>query len=392
MRPRLVAFVSHPIQHYTPWFAALGQRMGEDFRVVFSSRHGVDAARDPEFGETFAWDMDLLAGYAHEFEPLARRHSPGAGFWGIRFPHARERLRRLRPRAVMTFGWLFAGYWEAARGASMEGIPYLLRTESNALARGSALRWRVKDWTAGRLCRGAAGCLAIGTRNAELYRAYGVDPRRILMAPYFVDNDWFAREAARLRSARAELRRSFGLPADAFVFLFMGKLVAKKHPEDLLEAWMGLDPGLRSRSAVLFGGNGELAPRLRARAADEPRVAFAGFLNRGRLPEAYAASDALVLPSDAGETWGLVVNEAMASGLPTIVSDRVGCAPDLVAPGSTGEVYPCGDVEALRARLGKLVQDPAASAAMGARGAERIAMASVERSVDAVMEALDRLA
>jgi glycosyltransferase involved in cell wall biosynthesis len=392
MRPQLVAFLSHPIQHYTPWFAALGRRMGDDFRVIYSSRHGVDAARDPEFGETFAWDMDLLAGYAHEFEPNARRHSPGGGFWGIRFGHARERLRRLRPRAVMTFGWLFAGYWEAARAASMEEIPYLLRTESNALSGGSRLRWRMKDWTAGRLCRGAAGCLAIGTRNAELYRAYGVDPGRILMAPYFVDNDWFARETQRLRPRRAELRQSFGLPADALVFLFMGKLVAKKHPDDLLEAWMGLAPELKARSAVLFGGNGELASSLRERAAGEPRVAFAGFLNRSRLPEAYAASDVLVLPSDAGETWGLVVNEAMASGLATIVSDRVGCAPDLVDEGITGYVHPYGNLAAIRERLTACIRDPGGAASKGARGAERISLASVERSVDAVVEALDGFA
>jgi len=392
MRPRLAAFLSHPIQHYAPRFAALGRRMGDDFRVIYSSRHGVDAARDPEFGETFAWDMDLLAGYAHEFEPDARRHSPAAGFWGIRFQGARERLRHLRPRAVMTFGWLYAGYWEAARAAASEGIPYLLRTESNALAKGSRLRWRVKDWTAGRLCRGASACLAIGTRNEELYRAYRVDPQRILMAPYFVDNEWFAREAARLRGSRAELRRAFGLPPDALVFIFMGKLVAKKRPGDLLEAWMGLAPELKSRSAVLFGGNGELAATLRARAGGDSRVAFAGFLNRGRLPEAYAASDVLVLPSDAGETWGLVVNEAMASGLATVVSDRVGCAPDLVDDGATGRVYPCGDVAALRERLAACIRDPARTGAMGERGQDRVALASVGRSVEAVIEALGRSA
>ena len=84
------------------------------------------------------------------------------------------------------------------------------------------------------------------------------------------------------------------------------------------------------------------------------RAWWAGFLNQSQLGEAYAIADCLVLPSDWGETWGLVVNEAMATGLPCVVSDRVGCGPDLVVPGVTGDVVPFGDVPALSAALQKL--------------------------------------
>lgn len=389
MSRTLVAFLSHPIQHYAAWFAGLGERLGDDFMVVYASRHGLDAARDAEFGETFSWEMDLLAGHRHEFWPDAARQSPGGGFLGIRFPGLAEYLRREQPRAVMVFGWLFAGYWQAARAAASHGIPYLLRGESNALSLGSVLKRRLKHWTVGRLCRGAERCLAIGTRNAELYRVYGVPEERILMAPYFVDNALFAREAVAQRTQRVRLRECFALPPDATVFLFMGKLVGKKHPDHLLEAWLGLPPALKARSAVLFGGSGAMAEGLKRRAAGDRRVAFAGFLNRGRLAEAYAASDVLVLPSDQGETWGLVVNEAMASGVPAIVSDRVGCAPDLVVPGVTGVAYPYGDLEALRSRLADMISHAAARAAMGARAAAHIEVASVQRSVDAVMAALE---
>ena len=76
-------------------------------------------------------------------------------------------------------------------------------------------------------------------------------------------------------------------------------------------------------------------------------IRFTGFLNQSEIIRAYVASDALVLPSDGGETWGLVVNEAMACARPCIVSDRVGCGPDLVIPQETGSIFPLGDVEAL---------------------------------------------
>ena len=79
-----------------------------------------------------------------------------------------------------------------------------------------------------------------------------------------------------------------------------------------------------------------------------------GFLNQTELGEAYAIADCLVLPSDYPETWGLVVNEALATGLPCVVSDAVGCAPDLIRDGESGYVYPLGNVEALAAALAKV--------------------------------------
>src|SRR4029077_19922149 len=110
-------------------------------------------------------------------------------------------------------------------------------------------------------------------------------------------------------------------------------------------------------------------------------VSFAGFLNQTELTRAYAAGDCLVLPSDYGETWGLVVNEAMVCGLPAIVSDRVGCGPDLVEPGVTGAIFPFGDVQLLAQRLCDLAADRARAHAMGQRAEERIRDYSVDHAV-----------
>jgi len=84
------------------------------------------------------------------------------------------------------------------------------------------------------------------------------------------------------------------------------------------------------------------------------RAAWAGFLNQSELGRAYAVADCLVLPSDWAETWGVVVNEALATGLPCVVADRVGCAPDLVTQGKTGEVFPTGNLAELTAALGRI--------------------------------------
>jgi glycosyltransferase involved in cell wall biosynthesis len=189
-----------------------------------------------------------------------------------------------------------------------------------------------------------------------------------------VDNAHFSALAAQARSQRLAIRRNWKIPDDAFTFLFCGKLQEKKHPEDILKALEILKN--RQQLApihLLIVGSGDLEKQLRSRASrlDLP-VSFAGFLNQRELSSAYAASDALVLPSDAGETWGLVVNEAMACGLPAVVSDQVGCAEDLVQPGLTGVVYPCHNLDKLAEAMLSIASNPTTAQMMGANAAELV--------------------
>jgi glycosyltransferase involved in cell wall biosynthesis len=141
------------------------------------------------------------------------------------------------------------------------------------------------------------------------------------------------------------------VPVDATVLLFAAKLVDMKRPLDFVRGVCAA----RTAGANVHGlivGDGPL----RAAVEDEVRqttapCTFAGFLNQQQIGVAFAAADALVLPSDGRETWGLIVNEAMAAGVPAFVSDAAGCAPDLVMNDVTGYVFPCGDVAALGRRL-----------------------------------------
>ena len=100
------------------------------------------------------------------------------------------------------------------------------------------------------------------------------------------------------------------------------------------------------------------------------------------------ASDALVLPSDGGETWGLVVNEAMACARPCIVSDKVGCGPDLVIPGKTGSIFPLGDVNALAISIVELAASPERLSSMGSEARARLRNYSVETAVDGIVQSL----
>jgi glycosyltransferase involved in cell wall biosynthesis len=191
---------------------------------------------------------------------------------------------------------------------------------------------------------------------------------------------------------RAELRAAFGLPAEAPVVLFCGKLIPKKRPLLALEAFATAQAGRSESAALLYVGDGELRADVerQARAHPDLCVRVAGFLNQTQVTHAYAAADVLLLPSGWGETWGLAVNEAMNFGLPAIVSDRVGCAGDLVRHGETGFIVPADDAQQLAEHIRSLLDQPALRQTMGARARERVAQWGIEQCVAGLVEAVER--
>ena len=385
-RPRVAVVASHPVQYQAPWYRALAARV--HLRVFFAHRAGpADQAR-AGFDVAFDWDVPLLEGF--EFEWLENTAAnPGIDrFFGCNTPGVGRALERGRYDAVVVNGWHLLTYWQAIRAARRSGTPVMVRGDSQlATARGLLLRG-AQRLVYPRMLQSFDACLVVGRRNAEYYRHYGVAAGRLFPSPHCVDNALFARHAAKAREDRSRLRQELGLPSDAVVFVFVGKLVEKKRPLDFL---MALDLVAREHPSAhgLVVGDGALRARLEShRGRHRTACVFGGFVNQSGLARAYAAADALVLPSTAGETWGMVVNEAMACGVPAIVSDQVGCAPDLIVEHETGLTYPCGDVEALAERMTRVAADVERRAAMGRSAARHVARLSPEAAADGVVRAL----
>jgi glycosyltransferase involved in cell wall biosynthesis len=204
-----------------------------------------------------------------------------------------------------------------------------------------------------------------------------------------VDNDYFAHAADARATHRHDLRTKMCIDPDACVFLFAGKLEEKKRPADLLRAAASLPSELKKKINLLFAGDGPLRASLEAEArASRVSVRFAGFMNQSQLPDAYAVSDVLVLPSDAGETWGLVVNEAMASGRPALVSNLVGCAADLIVAGETGRVHACGNVAELAQNMVPYLNDPSLASLQGERARHHISNFTYAVVIKGIYEAI----
>jgi len=378
---RLVIVATHPIQYQVPWFQALAACPELELDVYFGMLP--DAAQQGAgFGVPFRWDIPMLDGYSWRIVGNARAKPALSYFFGNSVSRIHDEFRSRRPDAVLVTGWHALPLLQALWACMRLGIPRIVRGESNAMR----LRLPWTQFGHRVLLSRFDAFLAIGKSNAEFYRSNGVPEARIFSAPYFVDNARFAGAARDLRAQRVALRRQWDIPADAVCFLFAGKLEPKKRILDLVRAMRAAQGGPDAAHLLVVGTGVQMGEAKALVDREGVRSTFAGFLNQSEMPRAYAAADCLVLPSDFGETWGLVVNEAMACGLPAVVSDRVGCGPDLVEEGVTGLRFPFGNVAALGDVLRSLARAPAQLAEMGLRARERVARYSVQAAVTGTLE------
>jgi glycosyltransferase involved in cell wall biosynthesis len=237
------------------------------------------------------------------------------------------------------------------------------------------------------MLRAFDGFLDVGQWSREYYLHYGVRRERIFHVPHVID-EGFQSRADNLRIERHAIRAAWNLPSDAITFLFAGKFIAKKNPMDFLRA---LEVAAASDVQIvgLMVGDGPLRPSCQSLVRDAGLpVTFVGFLNQSEIAKAYIAADCLVLPSDGGETWGIVVNEAMWCGLPCIVSDQVGCGPDLVAGRGTGEMFPLHDEAALAAAMVQFARYPEMRLACGERAMAVVYEYSIASAVEGTVNAV----
>jgi glycosyltransferase involved in cell wall biosynthesis len=352
---RLAILASHPIQYQAPLFRAISRQPDVELQVLFCHDHGVKPTLDPGFGKIFQYDVPLLEGYRSRFlTNYARR--PSLRPTGMANAEIVTVVARGGFDAVLVQGYTSLTSLMAL-ATPRRGTRLLFRGESNLDAERTLGLRAAKQLGLRALFSRVDHFVAIGKLNAEYFQHYGVPAAKISIAPYSVDNAYFAERARETAKNRAAVRAKLGLPERGVVFLFVAKVYGIKRPLDLLAAF---EKSCRDggQGTLCFVGEGQLSAELDRRveaSAFKDRVRVLGFRNQSELPEIYAASDVLVLPSEH-EPWGLVVNEALASGMTAVTSQKVGSAPDLVEPEC---VFPVGDTEKLASILRALGGDPA---------------------------------
>ena len=361
-KPKLAIIVSHPIQYLSPVYQLIGKSDQIDLIVFYYSDAGANKHLDRDFGVKYNWDINLLDGYRSEILKPNESVS-GIGFWEMDSPVLTEHLNKENPEAVLVNGYASRLQWRAWNWARKSNKKLLYFSDSIIKGYQRSI-WKkiIKSVPVRLFFKDIDIFLAIGDNNIKYLKHFGATVSQIVRCPLSVDIKRFqAIQPEDILFLRQSLRLQYKIDQDAFVVLFSGKFIPRKRPMDLLKASIALRKSGKNVIAV-FLGSGKLINTLKAEIelSNMPESAhFLGFVNQQDIVRIQYIADAFAITSEK-DAHPLVVTEAAACGLPIISSDRVGCVgpTDTVQEGINAVVYPCGDIDALKNSIEKLMESP----------------------------------
>ena len=378
MKRRLVIVTEIISPYRIPLFNTLAQHPGVDLHVIFLGETDPNLRQWQVYKQEIRFSFQVLPSWRKRIGRYNALLNSGVS----------KALDQAAPEIILCGGYSYVASWQALSWARQHRVPFLLWSESNLqdFRRSHALTEFLKK----QFFHRCNGFVVPGQSALEYVRAHRAKENSIFIAPNAVDNELFARAAEDARRNEAALRKELMLP-NRYV-LFVGRLVREKGVFDLLAAYANLDQQLRQELALVFVGDGDSRSLLEKRATSIPAgtIRFAGFAQREQLGAYYGLADALVLPTYT-DTWGMVVNEAMACGLPVIVSRAAGCAADLVRENWNGLLVAPKDVGGLESAMRLLAQQTELRTTMGSNSAEHIRSYSPQAWSDGVAWALRQI-
>ena len=361
---KLAIITTHPIQYNAPWFKLLAERKNIIIKVFYTWSQVLNEEKyDPGFGKNIEWDIPLLDGYDYTFVKNVARSAGSHHFKGIDNPTLINEITSWNPDGILVFGWSFKSHLKVLRHFKSK-VKILFRGDSNLIddTIGFSVKKIIRKIFLKWVYRHVDFALYVGSENKAYYKKFGLKENQLFFAPHAIDNSRFMQDSS------GNYREQMGIPKDATVFLFIGKFEDKKNPHLLVDAFIKLTT---INTHLLMVGNGVLENEFKNKVAELPnevksRIHFLPFQNQLEMPSIYRIGNILVLPSKGpGETWGLAVNEAMACKRAILVSDKCGCAVDLVKAGINGYSFKSNDISDLLFKMNLFLNDTEAIEEMG---------------------------
>lgn len=325
---RIAIITSHPIQYNAPLLQSLSSVPEIDLTVFYTwGVESVNSKFDPDFNRQIEWDIPLLEGYSYQFCENTSK-SPGSHhFQGIKNPNLINQIKELNPDIIWVWGWSFHSHLSVLRHFKGK-IKIWFRGDSTLLDEKPGfsikkiLRHALLKWVYSHVDK----AFFVGSHNNLYFAKFGLQPNQLIKAYHSVDNSRFSKISTNEEVKLSKLKSSLQIEENDFVLLFAGKLEPKKNPKFLVNI---LDQEHNKNLKLIFVGNGVLESELKNLCDD--RIKFLDFQNQTSMPLIYRLADLFVLPSiGPGETWGLAINESLASAIPVAASIYCGGAIDLI--------------------------------------------------------------
>ncbi|MFM7683605.1 MAG: glycosyltransferase family 4 protein [Bacteroidota bacterium] len=342
MSRKIAIISSHLIQYNAPLFALMNKEPEIDLMVFYTWGEGALGPKyDPDFGKEIEWDIPLLDGYNYTFLKNTAKEPGSHHFNGIINPTLNKEIEEWGPDVVWVWGWSFDSHLKAMRYFKSK-VPVWFRGDSTLLdepkgfSSKKIIRRIFLKWVYSNIDK----AFYVGTHNKAYFKAHGLKENQLVYAPHAIDNLRFSYDDDLFQQERVKFKAKHGIDENSTIILYAGKLEPRKNPLFLIELMRNLKS---NKFKLIIVGNGPLLSALKRELKNDKRVIFSDFVNQKWMPNLYKLAHFFILPS-LSETWGLALNEALASGTPIIASDKCGGAIDLINQ-SNGYLFNCKSID-----------------------------------------------
>ncbi len=359
-----------------PVFNHIAKENQFDFKVLFLS--GISGGRKWQMHEEdMDFDYEIIRGFKLSL-PLRFPIFFNPSLWKL--------LTQGNPDVVICGGYQHPSYLVAFLYCKLFKKKFILWCESHE--KSVRVKWPLAQFYRKYISKKASRCIVPGKSSFQYMKSFGIPEEKIKTARNAVDNELFSNKVIEVRKTKEEIKQNRGYPKR--ILVSVGRLLHYKGFMTLIEAYEKLKDK-ESIGLVLVGdGPDEEEFKQYCKKNNLKNVFFEGFKQQEELPFYYGISDVFIMPSFRDE-WGLVLNEAMACGLPVIVSEDIGSAPDLVLEGQNGYLFKPGDVSQLLAKIKLLINDRDLCSKMGEKSLEIIAQNSPEICAEGFLETIESL-
>ena len=368
----IIIFQSHPIQYFSPLYKEMAQSF--EMEVVYYSDTSIKPTLDKGFGKKIQWDIPLLEGYQYSFlKNFSPSKSMDCKWYNAINISVFKKVKKTTANVLLINGWSYFSDWMVIFSAKLFKKEIWVRAD-NPLSQEQRKGFKavLKKFVLRKfLFPHIDKFLYVGKESKSFFEFYGAKQNKLLYTPHAVDNTFFQQQHSTLEARKSEIKTNLGIPITSKIILWSAKMISKKRPFDILRAFEQLQ--LINVHLILLG-DGVLRTNIENYIALNgiANVHLIGFVNQSFISQYYSIADVFVLTSGFGETWGLVVNEAMNFGLPIIVSNACGSATDLVEDADNGLVYTVGDIESLRIAMQQFISDEQFACSAGEKSLSKI--------------------
>lgn len=346
---RILIITTHPVQYHAPLFEFLAGNGEYDLNIFYTSGKGDGEDFDIGFGKKRSWNIDLLKGYKYEFLKKYTFVNKLSSFFSIINPGIIEKAEAYKPTLIIIFGWNYFSHLMMMLHYKGK-IPVIFRGDSTSIDDEEAnpfkvfLRYAILKW----VYRNVDYVLSPGSASDAYFIKSGVKEAQIVRCAHAVDNLRFSVFSQDEFDKLILLKDRLRIEAKDVVFLFAGKFIDKKNPLLLIKAFHKVAMQ-KHHVRLIVVGDGILESAIKRQISNlndsiRSRIHLFPFQDQQSIKLFYRLASVFVLPSKGpGETWGLSVNEALASGTPVLVSTKCGCAHDIVKEGINGYIFKSDD-------------------------------------------------